>query len=245
MPLAVKRLGSLASSLRPGELRIRPFSCPACGPSLLLRLGTDEMLVRCVRCRSTPVHLSLIAAIAAHAPDLSRTDAYELSTHGAVHAYLGRHCASLQSSELLPGAAPGEIRDGIRSEDVQRLTFGDGSFDLCTSTEVFEHVPDDLAGFRELARVLRPGGLLCLTVPIADAAETVERARPTPDGVEHVLPPAYHGDRLTGADTVLVFRDYGLDIVDRVRQSGFASAKLWTAPEPFFGCSRSVLVAQR
>jgi ubiquinone/menaquinone biosynthesis C-methylase UbiE len=32
---------------------------------------------------------------------------------------------------------------------VQRLSFADASFDLCTSTEVFEHVPDDRAGLRE------------------------------------------------------------------------------------------------
>ena len=42
--------------------------------------------------------------------------------------------------------------------------YGDASFDLCTSTEVFEHMPDDLNGFSEIRRVLRPGGRFVFTV---------------------------------------------------------------------------------
>jgi SAM-dependent methyltransferase len=45
------------------------------------------------------------------------------------------------------------------------LPFADASFDLVTSFDVLEHVEDDLAALGELARVLRPGGRLAVTVP--------------------------------------------------------------------------------
>lgn len=228
----------------PRRLALRPFRCPGCGPSLLLRLGDDETQVRCLRCRGTPVHLALVDALAIHAGDLARLDAYELSSSGPVLAFLRRHCRDVASSELLDGVAPGDMRDGIRCEDVQRLTFADGSFDLCTSTEVFEHVPDDRAGFRELHRVLRPGGRLLFTVPMGGGA-TVERARLVDGECVHQLPPAYHGDRLTGAGTVLVFRDYGEDIVQRLRDCGFAGALLHRSRADAFGHARTVVVATR
>jgi len=221
-----------------------PFRCPACGPSLLLALGDDEMLVRCLRCRGTPVHLSLVAAVATCVPGLGRRRAYELSTTGAALAWLRRRCRSVATSEYLDGVSPGSLRDGVRCEDVQRLSFTDGSFDLCTSTEVFEHVPDDTAGFRELHRVLAPDGWLALTVPMHDSDRTVERARGTGPSLAHLLPPAYHGDRLNGPGSVLVYRDYGRDLVDRVREAGFAEAGLW-APRGFGGHRRTVLLARR
>src|SRR5690606_4358359 len=116
---------------------LAPLRCPGCGPSLLAVLGDDEMLVRCLRCRGTPVHLSLVAAVAAHVPGLATRRAYELSTTGAALAWLERRCGSVATSEYLDGVvAPGSLRDGVRCEDVQRLSFADGSFDLCTSTEV-------------------------------------------------------------------------------------------------------------
>lgn len=224
---------------------VRGFRCPACGPSLLLAWGADEMQVRCLRCRGTPVHLSLLAAIRAHVPALAARRAYELSTVGPVPRWLRAHCRQATTSEYLDGVEPGGSRDGIRCEDVQRLSFADASFDLCTSTEVFEHVPDDDAGFRELHRVLAPGGWLVFTVPVHDAPATVERARNEGGQVEHLLPPAYHGDRLRGPGAVLVYRDYGADLPGRVRAAGFSHAALWSPPRAFLGHARQVLVAQR
>ena len=224
---------------------LRPFACPACGPSLLLRWGADEMQVRCLRCRGTPVHLSLLAAIRVHVPDPASCRAYELSTVGPVPRWLRRHCQSLATSEYLDGVAPGSTQRGIRCEDVQRLSFDDARFDLCTSTEVFEHVPDDAAGFRELHRVLAPGGWLLFTVPMSGAATTVERARRVGDRDEHLLPPAFHGDRLRGPGAVLVYRDYGSDLVDRVRAAGFSEVQLWSPVRDCFGHRRQVLVARR
>ena len=47
------------------------------------------------------------------------------------------------------------------------LPFPAASFDLVTSFQVLEHVPDPIAFLRELARVLRPGGMVILATPNA------------------------------------------------------------------------------
>jgi SAM-dependent methyltransferase len=49
--------------------------------------------------------------------------------------------------------------------DALRLPFPDASFDRIIASEVFEHIPDDTAAAVELARVLRPGGTMAVTVP--------------------------------------------------------------------------------
>ncbi|MXV90378.1 MAG: methyltransferase domain-containing protein [Acidimicrobiia bacterium] len=49
--------------------------------------------------------------------------------------------------------------------DARRLPFADGGFDRIIAAEVLEHVDDDGAALAELARVLRPGGVLAVTVP--------------------------------------------------------------------------------
>ncbi len=52
--------------------------------------------------------------------------------------------------------------------DALRLPFPDGTFDKVVCSEVLEHLPDDHAGLRELRRVLKPAGVLAITVPNAD-----------------------------------------------------------------------------
>jgi len=45
------------------------------------------------------------------------------------------------------------------------LPYEDGTFDLVTALDVVEHMDDDLAGLKEMRRVLRPGGRVLLFVP--------------------------------------------------------------------------------
>ena len=45
------------------------------------------------------------------------------------------------------------------------LPFEDESFDLVMSIEAFHYVPDPHAAAREISRVLRPGGIVLITVP--------------------------------------------------------------------------------
>jgi methionine biosynthesis protein MetW len=52
-----------------------------------------------------------------------------------------------------------------RIDDASSLPFEDGSFDVIVCVEVLEHLFAPLDAVREMARVLRPGGLLIVTVP--------------------------------------------------------------------------------
>jgi SAM-dependent methyltransferase len=60
---------------------------------------------------------------------------------------------------------PAESSGAATNGDATRLPFTDGAFDKIIASEVLEHIPDDTAAFAELARVLRPGGRLAVTVP--------------------------------------------------------------------------------
>ena len=49
--------------------------------------------------------------------------------------------------------------------DAFHLPFRDAAFDRVIAAEVLEHLPADRAAMAELARVLRPGGTMAVTVP--------------------------------------------------------------------------------
>ena len=51
---------------------------------------------------------------------------------------------------------------------MKELPFGDNTFDKAVMSEVAEHLPNDVKGLKEVYRVLKPGGVLCLTVPDAN-----------------------------------------------------------------------------
>jgi len=62
---------------------------------------------------------------------------------------------------------------GDRHEDcagsITELPFDAGTFHSCLCSEVMEHVADDAKGFAELARVIRPRGLLLISTPTPPA----------------------------------------------------------------------------
>jgi len=228
-------------------LRARPGRCPLCGPTVFLRLSRDPLGTRCIRCAAWPAHMGLARIVARILPDLASLRVYEASSAGPWVAFLQRRAGELVRSEYWDDTPPGDSREGVVCQDLEHLTFPDRCFDLCTSTEVLEHVADDMAAFRELLRVLVPGGWSIFTVPLFDRDETVVRAERAADGtIHHCLPPAYHGDRLRGEGGVLVHREYGRDLVDRLARAGFENSEIREAGDATgFGHRIRVVVARR
>ncbi len=79
----------------------------------------------------------------------------------------------------------GEVPKGARAAAVRGnascLPFADESFDRIVAAEVLEHLPEDERAMAELARVLKPGGTIAVTVP-----------RYGPEKVCWALSEAYH-----------------------------------------------------
>lgn len=138
-------------------------------------------------------------------------------------------------------------RGEIRFEDVTDLTFDTGLLDAVVSFDVLEHVPDYRKALREFCRVLKPGGMLVLTVPFRpDCADTIVRARVGDDGrFEHLLEPEYHGDPL-GAGVLCIYH-FGWDLVDEARRAGFSTATMMMPWAPSMGMFSGLwtLVAHR
>jgi SAM-dependent methyltransferase len=54
---------------------------------------------------------------------------------------------------------------GVLRGDATRLPFPDATFDVVITSEVLEHIQDDVAAITEMVRVLVPGGRFAATVP--------------------------------------------------------------------------------
>jgi SAM-dependent methyltransferase len=91
--------------------------------------------------------------------------------------------------------------------DLTRLPFRSDSFSLVLASHVLEHIPDDRAAVREVHRVLRPGGIALLPVPIVHGGSTVEYGAPRPLEEMHVRAP--------GMDYFQRFEAQGFDVVVR------------------------------
>ena len=221
----LRRLRGASSLFEWRALRARPAVCPLCGPSVVVQLNDSPIGVRCLRCAASAVTMSLVSVLRDEIGRLDGFKVYELSSRGPLVNWLHRHAERVICSEYFDGVPLGQMMNSVQCQDVQQLTYASASFDICTSTEVFEHVPDDLRGFAELHRVLRPGGRLVFSVPMSSAARTIERAVLSGGEIHHLLPPEYHGDRIRGQGQVLAYRNYGLDILDRVSSQGFRDVR--------------------
>lgn len=169
----------------------------------------------CLACNSQPRERALFSVLTQLRPNWRDLAIHESSPGTAASNRLADQARGYRASQYDPSIPWGSVHKtrGWRSEDLERQTFADASFDLVVTQDVMEHVfAPDLA-MREIARTLKPGGLHICTVPIINKdAPSVRRAGRRADGsVEHFLEPVYHGNPMS-ADGALVTVDWGYDI---------------------------------
>jgi SAM-dependent methyltransferase len=105
----------------------------------------------------------------------------------------------------------------MRRMDLTDIDLPDNSKTLVWCSHVLEHIPDDAKALSEIYRVLEPGGLLAVQVPIGGQT-TFEDPSITTDEA-----------RLTNFLQEDHVRLYGLDLRQRIEKAGFECEVLSTA----------------
>lgn len=228
------KLRKLVKYLHPRYLATsRSGRCAVCcRPTLFILTDTPETIRNhaiCVRCRSSSrnrhVALAIVRAFAARGigrlADFARhPDLLVLNTSSdtAIARALGR-TPNIICSEYFDGANPESRRDDVRNENLERLSFADDMFDLVVSEDVFEHVCDADRGFREVHRVLKPGGVHVFSIPFAFGSKTEELFDRRDAGIVLREPIEYHGDPLRGR--IPCYTRFGIDLFDALSAIGF------------------------
>jgi len=121
------------------------------------------------------------------------------------------------------------MNNEIPHENLCALSFGDESFDLVLCNELFEHVQHLDRAFTEIKRVLRTGGRLVATCPMAFGQEqSIVKAviNPQTGAIQLLAEKEIHGDPVRPEGGSLVYRIPAWDVLVQLRNAGFAETRI-------------------
>jgi SAM-dependent methyltransferase len=127
--------------------------------------------------------------------------------------------AMLEAKEITEHAYGGVLRG-----DATKLPFEDNTFDCVVTSEVLEHIQDDVNVISELHRVLKPGGSLGVTVPSW-----------WPEKINWMLSDEYHAPKSVGGHVRIYsatelkakLRSAGLEVIDSHHAHALLSPYWW------------------
>jgi SAM-dependent methyltransferase len=181
--------------------------CPICGwtgHSFLRRSFPEKPAAAsiCPQCRSSERHRFAYLALRERLPALAHA-VMHVAPEPCVEPWLRSVAAEYTSVDLNSPKA-------MVNMSITALEFDDGRFTLIWCSHVLEHVEDDAAAMAEFHRVLRPGGMAVIMVPVYGETTYENPAITDPR------------DRLKHFKQEDHVRLYGLDVLARLERTGFA-----------------------
>jgi SAM-dependent methyltransferase len=165
------------------------FECPVCGyqgPFMDFDAATGLRLnALCPRCGAKERHRiqALVLAQVLAGRDTSSQSMIHFAPERFFKPFFSRAFGRYETADLKKPGVDHYV-------DLQALPFPNASYDFVYASHVLEHVADDARAIREIHRILKPGGIAVLPVPIV-AERTVEYPAPNPREFHHVRAPGY------------------------------------------------------
>lgn len=137
------------------------FECPVCGYRGPFKDKWPRRHAKCPSCgelERVRFHFLVLKEILGNRP-IGDMDVLHIAPEHTFREYFRKNSRSYVSADL-------DRTDVDRNFDIQEIPCPDASFDLVFASHVLEYPEDDRKAIREIHRVLRPGGIAVLTVPL-------------------------------------------------------------------------------
>lgn len=175
--------------------------CTSCGSNLRSVALADALLAAL---GGTSTLSELVTDTACRSIDL-----LEINQAGSLSPFLSR--------------LPGHVLASYPDIDMQKMPYAKETFDVVVHSDTLEHVPDPMLALSECLRILRPGGVLCFTVPII-----VGRLTRDCTGRK----PSFHGAEASATADFRVRTEFGADAWTFVMRAGFSTVSISTIEFP-------------
>lgn len=205
--------------------------CPICGNATYFMINDTATLLRDATCKFCGVSLRTADVVnyiiflltkkvtyntlSECIKDFSELKILNLASFGKIHEAFF-YLKGYRYGEFFDNVKSGNFKDGIQCIDLQNIPFKDNMFDFVITEDVFEHISDYKKAFKEIKRVLKPGGKHIFTVPLHEKQKTLSRKN---------LPPVYHIDPLRTKGAFVV-TDFGNDLIEILGQYGMYTKKI-------------------
>jgi SAM-dependent methyltransferase len=212
-PTGRKKLRAVQASTRAAIYRLgNEVECPICGSTYSQFLPFNRPNALCYTCKSLERHRLVYLYLK------NKTDFFEgpkkvlhFAPEKCLHDVIRQYSnIDYQTADLMTTYidAIGVMPDHVMS--VTNIKFPDNTFDVVICNHVFELVPDDALGMREIYRVLKPNGYAIIQGAVNNhLPKTIETQDLSPE----------ERKRIAGAHQHV--RRYGLDYRHRLATAGF------------------------
>ena len=137
------------------------YDCPICGYNGPFMNKNNRLRAKCPKCGELERARMAMLVVNQLYDDIkaSKTDVLHISPENFLRKIFKEKYKSYISSDL--------YREDVDHQfDIQSIPYPDNSFDMVFASHVLEYVKNDRQAIQEIKRVLRPGGLAFLPVPM-------------------------------------------------------------------------------
>jgi len=145
------------------------FICPICKYSGPFKDKNERLHAKCPKCgeleRARLQFLVLEKIL--NDRDCASQSILHIAPENYFIKYFKKRFASYTSGDLFR-------KDVDHNFDIQNIPFNDSSFDIVFASHVLEYPTDDIKAILELRRILKPGGIAVLSIPLVHE-KTIDR----------------------------------------------------------------------